>query len=61
VCIKFVFEDVGVRCVYNFLTQTIPLAKDPIWKEMASDTCLKFLNFQFKSMAAQMGVRVKFK
>jgi hypothetical protein len=36
VCIKFVFEDVGVGCVYNFLTQTIPLAKDPIWKEMAS-------------------------
>jgi hypothetical protein len=60
-CIKFVFEDVGVGCVYNFITQAIPVAKNPIRKKMASDTCLKILNFQFKSMAAQMDVCVEFK
>jgi hypothetical protein len=53
-CIKFVFEDVGVGCVYNFVIQAIPIAKNPIRKEMASDTCLKILNFQFKSMPAQV-------
>jgi hypothetical protein len=55
-CIKFVFKDVGDGCVYNFVTQAVPVAKNPIRKEKCSDTCLKILNFQFKSMTAQMFV-----
>jgi hypothetical protein len=60
-CIKFVFKDVGVGCVYNFVTQGVPVGTNPIRKEMAFDTCLKILNFQFKSMAVQMDVSVEFK
>jgi hypothetical protein len=37
-CINFFFEDDGVGCVYNFVTSAIPVAKNPIWKEMAADT-----------------------
>jgi hypothetical protein len=54
-------KDVELGCVYNFVTQAVPVAKNPIRKEMAFDTCLKILNFQFKSMAAQMDVCVEFK
>jgi hypothetical protein len=60
-CIKFVFKDVGVGCVYSFITQAVPVAKNPIRMEMASDTCLKILNFQFQSMAVQMDACVEFK
>jgi hypothetical protein len=34
----FFFEDDGVGCVYSFVTSAIPVAKNPIWKEMAADT-----------------------
>jgi hypothetical protein len=52
-CNKFVFKDVGVGCVYSFITQAVPVAKNPIRMEMASDTCLK--------MAVQMDACVEFK
>jgi hypothetical protein len=31
-CIKFVFKDVGVGCVYNFVTQGVPVAF--IWPQL---------------------------